>query len=604
MTNLLVTIMAIALVAATSTAGLWYGGQAYMENIAKGQANQTISGATQIAEAWRKYAFDNGGDFSLTDSDWSDGTATDLVPTYLSVLPRFTFSGNSVYPDAIVFEGDTSVLHNITSNTIVIGPLTQNVCKQINFLATGTSSVSASDWGGYTNTATARAALKPFYCATKIVSGVPTYNFYYYVIPAVAGASTNGTVSSGGTASLSASPSSLTFSTAANTASSTQTVTVTNSGSAAATGMSSGFTTGTSFTQSTSCGSSLAAGASCTIAVNSNSIGSAGTYNDTLTVSSANGGTPSVALTDTVTATATLGASPTSLVFATSTSTASPTQTVTITNSGTATATGISTSFATGTSFTKSTTCGSTLAANGTCTVTVNSNSIGSAGTYSDTLTVSSTSGGTVNIALSDTVTASGAGALGVSPTSLSFTTDPCNGDTKTVTVTNSGGTTVTGLNPRFTTGTNFTKTTTCGSTLAAGASCTVSVSANVIGSTGTYNDTLTIASDNGGNPTVALSDTVSVPPNGGVCYASCAGDTSYNGAYTLAGNYNSHPYYSNANGRYIFNAGGSWAIGATLTGGSSSAYYAGTNEATCPIRQWALANGTGPPPVTNGGGG
>jgi hypothetical protein len=70
----------------------------------------------------------------------------------------------------------------------------------------------------------------------------------------------------GGSASLSASPSSLTFgSQSLNTTSAGQTVTITNGGTLAATGVGASITG--DFAQTSNCGSSLAAGASCTVTV-------------------------------------------------------------------------------------------------------------------------------------------------------------------------------------------------------------------------------------------------------------------------------------------------------------------------------------------------
>jgi parallel beta-helix repeat protein len=86
------------------------------------------------------------------------------------------------------------------------------------------------------------------------------------------------------TATLSASPTSLTFaSQALNTSSSAQSVTVSNTGTAAATV--SGVSTSGDFSQTNTCGSSIAAGASCTVSVTFKPTAS-GTRTGTLTVAS------------------------------------------------------------------------------------------------------------------------------------------------------------------------------------------------------------------------------------------------------------------------------------------------------------------------------
>ena len=121
----------------------------------------------------------------------------------------------------------------------------------------------------------------------------------------------------GSSATLSASPSSLTFgSQTVGTASATQAVTVTNTGTAAATV--SGVAATGDFSQTNTCGSSIAAGASCTVTVKFTPT-AAGTRTGSVSVTSNATNSPlTVALTGTGASagTATLTASPTSLTFA------------------------------------------------------------------------------------------------------------------------------------------------------------------------------------------------------------------------------------------------------------------------------------------------
>ncbi|GAA3149774.1 hypothetical protein GCM10010521_41570 [Streptomyces rameus] len=100
------------------------------------------------------------------------------------------------------------------------------------------------------------------------------------------------------TATLSASPTSLTYSTQAlNTASSARTVTVTNTGTAAATV--SGVTVTGDFSQTNNCGTSIAANASCTVAVTFTPTASGTRTGDLSIASNASNGTTTVALTGT-----------------------------------------------------------------------------------------------------------------------------------------------------------------------------------------------------------------------------------------------------------------------------------------------------------------
>ncbi|HCM83411.1 MAG TPA: hypothetical protein PKW15_05575 [Alphaproteobacteria bacterium] len=92
MANLIITIISIALVAVAALMGAYYGGTAFLEGQAKSRATTILSQAEQIAAAWRLWSVDRGGTIYLTDKNWSaasgGGTSDDLVPNYLSDLPK------------------------------------------------------------------------------------------------------------------------------------------------------------------------------------------------------------------------------------------------------------------------------------------------------------------------------------------------------------------------------------------------------------------------------------------------------------------------------------------------------------------------------------
>jgi hypothetical protein len=208
-----------------------------------------------------------------------------------------------------------------------------------------------------------------------------------------------------GSATLSASPTSLSFpSTTVGSNSSSQTVTVTNSGTAAA-AVSSIAATG-DFTQASTCGTSINAGANCTVTVTFHPTAT-GSRTGTLTVAS-NATNPSltVALSGTGASagTATLAANPTSLAFpSTTVGLASTAQTVTVTNTGTVAAT--VSAVAVTSDYTQTNTCAS-LAAGGTCTVSVTFHP-SATGTRTGALTVTSTATNSpLSVALSGTGTA------------------------------------------------------------------------------------------------------------------------------------------------------------------------------------------------------
>jgi len=206
-------------------------------------------------------------------------------------------------------------------------------------------------------------------------------------------------------ASLSASPTSLSFSTPLTTPLAKQ-VTITNTGGVS-TFMGTIDFTGTNaslFTQTSNCSLVLGAGASCTVTVLFTPTAVISNASATLTVNStASSYTPasstSVALTGTATNAATV--SPTSLTFSgTLVGVTSSSQAVTLTNNASAaiTISGISSDNPV---FTQTNTCGTSVAANGTCTINVSFKPTAT-GSATGTLTVN-TNAGNPTVALSGT---------------------------------------------------------------------------------------------------------------------------------------------------------------------------------------------------------
>jgi len=61
MANLIVTVIAIALVAVASLMGAYYGGSAFLKGSAKAAASALVNQGQQIAAGWVLFANDNGG---------------------------------------------------------------------------------------------------------------------------------------------------------------------------------------------------------------------------------------------------------------------------------------------------------------------------------------------------------------------------------------------------------------------------------------------------------------------------------------------------------------------------------------------------------------
>jgi hypothetical protein len=225
-----------------------------------------------------------------------------------------------------------------------------------------------------------------------------------------------GSGSSGGSATLSASPTSLSFSSeTVGSTTAAQSVTISNTGTAAAS--ISAVSTASPFAETNTCGSSLAAGASCTASVTFTPT-AGGSASGSLTVTGNATNSPlTVALSGTGTSapTATLTASPTSLSFGSETvGSTTAAQSVTIKNTGSATAS-IS-SIGTSAPFAETNTCGSTLAAGATCTASVTFHPTAN-GAASANLTVASNASDT-----SLTVALTGTGTGGTAtPTNLAL---------------------------------------------------------------------------------------------------------------------------------------------------------------------------------------
>lgn len=80
MANLIITVVAIALVAVASLMGAYYGGQAFTEGRDQANASTVLTQGQQIAAAFRM-AEAQGGDLSAQDALWN---ATLNDPTYLN----------------------------------------------------------------------------------------------------------------------------------------------------------------------------------------------------------------------------------------------------------------------------------------------------------------------------------------------------------------------------------------------------------------------------------------------------------------------------------------------------------------------------------------
>jgi hypothetical protein len=251
------------------------------------------------------------------------------------------------------------------------------------------------------------------------------------------------------------------------------------------------------FTIASTCGiTTVNAGSSCSVSV-TYTPSTLGAIAGALTISSTDPASPvTVPLTGNASA-ASVTLTPLAIDYGSVALKQAATQALTLTNTGTTPvvyngASIAGTAFTFGTSTIPCPAAGSTLPAAATCVLNVTFTPP-AAGTYAGSVSVS-----TAATALPLTATLTGTGTqpqLTVAPTSLAFGSIPLgSSSTLSLTVSNNGNSSTTGLALAVTTG--FTTTTNCGATLSAASICTVSITATPT-AIGTANGALTVTSAN-----------------------------------------------------------------------------------------------------------
>ena len=186
-------MITLAIGSALLLSGMYYGNEAYQDAKAEAYAQQIVSGAATIANAWQQWSKDNGGVTALADYNWQDGTATDLIPNYLSILPKvpqiiiFNQPGvgvcNSWSPIKFSkFALNTSCVNNYTpvdAFSYNMGPKGKRVCEKITEIARGKGStpVTTSAPGGFIDLTLFMSSNKTFDC----VNYSTQYHFVYRV---------------------------------------------------------------------------------------------------------------------------------------------------------------------------------------------------------------------------------------------------------------------------------------------------------------------------------------------------------------------------------------------------------------------------------------
>ena len=154
MANLIITVIAIALVAIASLMGAYYGGSAFLEGSAKAQAATIASQGQQIAAAWVLRANDNGNNYDTTVGAGGDLAAT-LVPSYLLEMPTPPTTASSGSFTAANLTDSTSTA---TYNGVRLSLATSatDVCRKIAQAVAGQSATLTAITGNSLNPAAGR----------------------------------------------------------------------------------------------------------------------------------------------------------------------------------------------------------------------------------------------------------------------------------------------------------------------------------------------------------------------------------------------------------------------------------------------------------------
>ena len=421
-------------------------------------------------------------------------------------------SGNAGAVQTVTLSGTgTAPIASVSPASISFGSVVQgasSTAKTITLLNSGTgplqvTSVTAPAPFAQTNTCTSVAPGSS--CAISVTFAPATVGSFTGALSIVDNAGTQTVALSGSsTAQVTLSVSSLSLgSMVVGSTSAAKTVTLTNHAKVAVT-FSSVAAGGAFALASNTCGASIAAGTTCTVGVTFTPVAT-GAATGALTFTDSALNTPqTVALTGTGTAAgATVTVSPASLTFPQQpTGTTSAGMSVTVANTGTTAVTNNGVTIAG--DFAETTTCASSIAAGKSCTVTVTFSPT-VFGTRTGALTISLSSG-VQTVSLSGTSAVSGQpGALSLFASTLTFSGYTIGDNpSKSVTVSNTGGSSV-GIGSVTIAGDpSFTEKTTCGSALAAAASCTITVTFKPV-AYGTFAGTVTLTEASGAQHAIAV---------------------------------------------------------------------------------------------------
>jgi len=408
----------------------------------------------------------------------------------------------------------------------------------------------------------------------RITSAVASF----FALSLLAGCSGGGS-SSGTSAQLSISPTTISFaSVVVGSTGTASTATLTNTGNASLTITSIVLSDTSDFSMTNGCGASLAAAASCKLTF-AFTPKSAAALSATVTISDSTSSSPqTITLTGTGAAQITFTPS-TSLTFPSTTiGQTSASQVLTLTNTGTAALT-LSGNTVTGASadFTSTTTCETSLAPSASCTFTITFTPQ-TVGTLTAAITLTdNASNSPQTIILTGIGTAVPVPQATLAPTSLTFSSTSISSTSaaQIITLTNSGtvALSISSIALGGTSPTDFATTNTCPATLTAGSSCPISVTFSPA-AVATYGATLTVT-DNSGSIAGSI-QSVSLQGSGTAPVVTLAPNTGFTFPITTVGQTSAAQVLTLSN-----TGNATLTLSAAITG-AASADFTLTSASTC----------------------
>jgi hypothetical protein len=142
MANLIITVIAIALVAVASLMGAYYGGSAFLNNQSAADASSVMNQGQQIAGAWQAYLGDN--------LNTPPATLTALTPNYLQSVPQYPASAGSIPAAtwaAVASGGHYYGIADIGLSTTASPDPNATACLRVIKTATGTTATTTVNTG-------------------------------------------------------------------------------------------------------------------------------------------------------------------------------------------------------------------------------------------------------------------------------------------------------------------------------------------------------------------------------------------------------------------------------------------------------------------------